>query len=304
MKPRWRHRRTTFSIRSSGSLGAAVGGLGHRCRIPERILALTSLASSRPRTVSTARPPTRSTRPSSSSGRSRQSHGTPRRRAQREGERLEGALARGELLAPGLGRAPRLDGVDVALGRADVPPADAVAVRVRRRADAHVVALLPVEVVVAALVAGPGPVGDLLPGVAGGGEDRLGVLVAPGLRVVVGMAGRVAGERRAGLDRQPVGADVRRRVRRGRGRARAWRPSRRRSRAAAPKMRSRFQVANPAVVHRGGDRLGGVGHVAAARGRPGRGRGSTGGRTRRGSRRRAGRRRGARRRRPRDCTRR
>ena len=72
-----------------------------------------------------------------------------------------------ELLAARLGRAPGLDGVDVALGRTHVPPARAGAVRVRGRADADVVALLPVEVVVPALVPGPGPVGDLLPVVAG-----------------------------------------------------------------------------------------------------------------------------------------
>ncbi len=60
-----------------GSLGG-LGGLCHRCRIPERILALTSLARSRPRTVSTARPSTRVTRPSIASGSARLSHGTPR----------------------------------------------------------------------------------------------------------------------------------------------------------------------------------------------------------------------------------
>ena len=64
-----------------------------------------------------------------------------------------------------------------------------------------------------ALVAGPGPVGDLLPAIAGGGEDRVGPLVAPGLRVLVGMARRVRGQWRAGLDGEAVGAEVRRRVR-------------------------------------------------------------------------------------------
>ena len=141
-----------------GGLGR-LGGLCHRCRLPERILALTSLASSRPRSVSTARSSTvarrtRSTRPSSSSGRSRASQGTPRGVRKREREGLELALLGRELLPAGLGRAAGGHGVDVAVGRAHVPPARAGAVRVGGRADADVVALVPVEVVVPALVAG------------------------------------------------------------------------------------------------------------------------------------------------------
>ena len=191
MKPRCRQRRTTFSIRSFSPWGASglawdssVIGADYR----SVILVVTSLASSRPRTVSTARPSRRSTSPSSSSARARASQGTPARRAQRERERLEGPLLGGEHLAAGLGRATGRDGVDVALGRADVPPAHPVAVAVGGRADAHVVALLPVELVVPAPVPGPGPVGDLLPAVPGPGEDLVGQLVAAGQRVVVGMA--------------------------------------------------------------------------------------------------------------------
>ena len=78
--------------------------------------------------------------------------GHARRSAERQRQRLELALARRQLLAAGLGRAPRLDGGDVAVRGAHVPPAGAGAVRVRGRTDPDVVALIPVEVVVAALV--------------------------------------------------------------------------------------------------------------------------------------------------------
>ena len=63
---------------------------------------------------------------------------------------------------------------------------------VGRAADAEVLALAPVVLVVAALVARARPVGDLVPGQPGGLEDLVGHLVAPGLHVVVGVAGRVA----------------------------------------------------------------------------------------------------------------
>ena len=71
-----------------------------------------------------------------------------------------------------------------------------------------------------ALVAGPGPVGDLVARQAGAGEQLVGQQVLVGLVVVVGMAGRVERQRRAGLDGEGVGAHVRRLERR--ARARAW----------------------------------------------------------------------------------
>ena len=166
--------------------------LGHRCRIPERILALTSLASRRPRTVSTARPVLVDHETVELLGALEAVPGHAAPGAQGQGERLELALVGRQLLAPALGRAPGLDGGQVALGRAHVPPAHPGAVRVGGRADAEIVALLPVEVVVPALVAGAGPVGDLLPAVAGGLEHGVGPLVAPGQRVLVGVAPRVA----------------------------------------------------------------------------------------------------------------
>ena len=106
---------------------------------------------------------------------------------------------------------PGLDGRHVPVGGADVPPPPAVPVGVGGRADAPVVALVPVEAVVPALVPGQGPVGDLLPPVAGRAEHRVGHLVPAGLDVVVGVAGRVGGQRGARLDGQRVGADVGRR---------------------------------------------------------------------------------------------
>ena len=61
-----------------------------------------------------------------------------------------------------LGRLARRDELDVALGRAHVPPAPAVLVRVGGAAEPEVVVLAPVQEVVPALVAGPGPVRDLV----------------------------------------------------------------------------------------------------------------------------------------------
>ena len=68
-----------------------------------------------------------------------------------------------------------------------------------RAAEAEVVALAPVVLVVPALVARPRPVGDLVPGEPGRLEGLVGELVAPRLDVVVGMALRVAPKRRARL---------------------------------------------------------------------------------------------------------
>ena len=125
-------------------------------------------------------------------------------------QRLDRPRAVVEHLLGGERRPPRLDRRDVPLGRAHVPPATAGQVRVGRAADPAVVALGPVEEVVAALVAGPGPIRDLVPRQPGRAEDSVGGQVLAGLVVVVGMASRIGGERRAGLDGEGVRADVRR----------------------------------------------------------------------------------------------
>ena len=75
-------------------------------------------------------------------------------------------------------------------------------------AHRQVLAARPVEVVVSALVTRLGPVGDLVPLVARRPQAVGGQLVLVGLGVVVGVAGRIGGERRAGLDGQGIGADV------------------------------------------------------------------------------------------------
>ncbi len=177
-----------------------------------RSRAVTSLARSRPCTVSTARSPATSTSgPSSgaSSGPGRHAAGTPAGVRSASARRSNRPLVGGETLLPGDRRAPGRDGVDVAIGGADVPPPVPVAVGVRGRPDAEVVPLAPVQLVVPAPVSRPGPVGDLLPAVPGGREHLLGDRVAAGLCVLVGMEARRARQGRARLDRQRVGAQVR-----------------------------------------------------------------------------------------------
>src|SRR5262245_25306576 len=78
--------------------------------------------------------------------------------AQGQLQPFEAPCLRVERLAGGGGRLPRLEERDVALGCADVPPAPAALVGVGGAAEAEVVALTPVEKVVAALVTRPGPV--------------------------------------------------------------------------------------------------------------------------------------------------
>ena len=99
-----------------------------------------------------------------------------------------------EDLAPGLGTGAGGDRGDVALGRAHVPPPATGLVAVGRAADRGVVAALPVQEVVAALVAGTGPVRHLVPGQPGGGEAVVGDLVLGGLVVVVGGGARARGD--------------------------------------------------------------------------------------------------------------
>ena len=81
----------------------------------------------------------------------------------------------------------------------------------RGATEAEVLRAAPAGEVVATLVAGPGPVRDLVPAEPGGAERLVDEFVARGLDVVVGVAVRVPAERRRGLDGERVGADVRRR---------------------------------------------------------------------------------------------
>ena len=136
----------------------------------------------------------------------------PGRGPQRQRQRLEPPRRVVEHLLAGHGRGVGVHQGDVAVRGAHVPPPPTLPVRVGRRADAPVVALVPVEPVVAAPVSWSGPVGDLLPPVAGPGEDPVGRLVPSGLHVVVGVSVGVPAERGPRLDGERVGAHVRRRV--------------------------------------------------------------------------------------------
>ena len=130
------------------------------------------------------------------------------RRPQRQGEALERRLLVGEHLVGRRGGPPGAHGLDVALRGADVPPPAPAPVRVGRAPDAPVVALGPVQGVVAALVAGHGPVRHLVPPVPRRRQRAVDQRVAPGGDVVVGMPRRVARQGRAGLDGERVGAHV------------------------------------------------------------------------------------------------
>ena len=133
---------------------------GHRKRTD------TSLAISRPRRVSTQRSPSRSTRPGSSSpSRASTGHAGRACAATAAGPRCARRPASSVSPAASVER-PARDRGDVALGRAQVPPPPAGAVRVGGAAEPEVVVLAPVEEVVAALVAGPGPVRHLVVGQA------------------------------------------------------------------------------------------------------------------------------------------
>ena len=128
--------------------------------------------------------------------------------AQAQLQCLDAAFLVGEDLLGRHRRRARRDGPDVALGGAHVPPPAAVRVRMGGATDAPVVALLPVQLVVAALVAGPGPVGDLVVGQPRRGQRVVHDRVLVSLVVVVRMAGRVGGERGPRLHGEGVGADV------------------------------------------------------------------------------------------------
>src|SRR5664279_3788804 len=110
----------------------------------------------------------------------------PGRGPQAEGQCLELALPVGQdLLARGSGP-PLVDHPHVPVRGPYVPPSAGGPVRVGRRSDAPVLALVPVEAIVPAPVPGPGPVGDLLPPVPGAAEDPVSYthLTLPTKRIV------------------------------------------------------------------------------------------------------------------------
>ena len=194
-----------------------VGGLGHGARdyrsgtaAPSRSRTLTWFARSRPRTVSTTRSPSRTTRSPSASTSSKALAGTPRRVRSDSESASKPRGGRVEGLGAGRRVAAEAYGLDVALRRAHVPRPGAREVAVRRAPDARVLALAPVQPVVARLVAGLRPVRDLLEAVARSGQTTLDALVAARHHVVVGVSARVVAERRAGLGGERVGAHVRR----------------------------------------------------------------------------------------------
>ena len=132
--------------------------------------------------------------------------------AQAEHEFLGVAVGVGQYL--GVGDRQLAGGQDggVAGGVFDVVEAAVAQVGVGAGAGPPPVAVAPVDLVVAALAAGPGPVGDLVPVEAGlleaGGDD----LVAVGVDVLVGCgqfaAADLAGHGGAVLDDERVGGDV------------------------------------------------------------------------------------------------
>ena len=202
---------------------AAAGARAHA----QRNRVATSLASSRPSRVSTSRSPATATSPSRSRPRRQRLGGHPAPGPQRELETLDPLRLGVELLAAALRRPARRRPPRCSARRAHVPPPTPGLVRVGGTADPEVVALVPVEEVVAALVAGSAQLEISYHASPPRREQRVGELVLVGLVVVVGMARRIGGQRRAGLDGQRVGADVRRIERQ---RVTSVRPSRRATR--------------------------------------------------------------------------
>src|SRR5438093_11781959 len=132
--------------------------------------------------------------------------------SEREPELLGLGCGRVEVLLPRDGRAASTDGVDVPLGGAHVPPTPAAGVPMSGAPDGDVLALRPVQLVVAAGASGSRPVGDLVPLVARGAQRVVDDLVLCGLVVVVRWQGAAvvdsASERRRRLDRERVRAHV------------------------------------------------------------------------------------------------
>ena len=125
-------------------------------------------------------------------------------------EGLETPGAGIEGLRRGLHRRAGANGLDVAIGCAQVPPSATGAVRVRGAAETSIVVLIPVEEVVARLVAGARPVRHLVVRQASSSQQVVGEFVLVRLVVVVGMAVGLRRQRRPGFDGESVGRDVRR----------------------------------------------------------------------------------------------
>ena len=213
---------------------------------------MTSLASSRPRTVSTARSPSGVDEAVELLGslEARPGHAAPGCAATARAPRTRAGSA-SSASRPASGARPASTARDVALRGAHVPPPRAGAVRVRGRADARRSRPGPSR---AGCAGTRGPAGTSWrspPTVARGGEDRLGALVAAGGRRRRGGASGSSARGVPGSSVRRVGAHVRRRALEG-ARRRACAPSRRRSRR-----RAEDEVEVPGVEagvgHRGGD---------------------------------------------------
>ena len=200
---------------------------------PEQQRRTTASASNRPRRVSTRRPASAarpSTRPSAMSPATTGARRRPaptsaaRRRSGAEQHVLGAARLLVESLAAGRRGDPGREALRVGGGMLDVPPAHAADVAVRSGSDAPPVLAGPVGEVVARPVSHVArPVADLVPVVPGGGERRVRELVQLGREVVVGLRhlafGDLAGQLRARLDDERVGARGDRAAARSRGRA-------------------------------------------------------------------------------------
>src|ERR1019366_9808430 len=172
---------------------------------------MTWLASSRPSGASVTRPSRTRTRWAISSSESKASTGTPRRVRSESESRSNALVDPSSTSSPPSGRCALHHG-DVALGRAHVPKAPTVLVRVGGRTEASVVTLIPVDVIMATLVTGLGPVGNLFPLVTVLVEHPAHQVVGVGGVVLVGMAGGIFSQRRARLRGERVTAEVRRRI--------------------------------------------------------------------------------------------
>ncbi len=123
---------------------------------------------------------------------------------QQQFQSLEPARRLVEDFARRLGRFTRRHQIDVAVGRAHVPPAAPRMVRVSGATEPTVVLLTPIQHVVAALVAQSGPVRDLGILETLGAEQIVGQFVFLGLIVVIGVPVRLRRKWCAGFDREPV----------------------------------------------------------------------------------------------------
>src|SRR5699024_11075625 len=113
-----------------------------------------------------------------------------------------------EALRTGFDGHATLDRSDVPLRGPMVPESTPSTMTVRGTADRGVVTGGPIQLVVAAFVAGTCPVRDLVPVETGGLEPFGGKVVPIGLHVIVGVAVRIMCQRGTSFDRERVGRDV------------------------------------------------------------------------------------------------